>query len=177
MFINNSKFPASIGAYTTIPKAPNGKLIDQTPSTCLYIVHIDIAFGNCMSIGGFKYALIFVDPATQYNWGFGLKLIHHDNIIAAFMAFFAEAGNLARQFFCDCDEKLFVSHLCLFLHLKLLSIISSPAEHQSANGLVESHRKIMVHMPCTYLTEKQMPWLFWYYAIKHSARMINMIPG
>jgi hypothetical protein len=28
-----------------------------------------------------------------------------------------------------------------------------------------------------YLTEKQMPPTFWYYAIKHSARMMNMIPG
>jgi hypothetical protein len=125
LFINNSKFPASIGAYTTIPKAPNGKLIDQTPSTCLYIVHIDIAFGNCMSIGGFKYALIFFDPATQYNWCFGLKLIHHDNIIAAFMAFCAEAGNLAHQFCCDCEEKLFGSRICLFLHLEHSLIVSS----------------------------------------------------
>jgi hypothetical protein len=25
--------------------------------------------------------------------------------------------------------------------------------------------------------EKQMPCTFWYYAIKHSARMMNMIPG
>jgi hypothetical protein len=35
----------------------------------------------------------------------------------------------------------------------------------------------MVHMSRAYLTEKQMPRTFWYYAIKHSARMMNMIPG
>ena len=35
----------------------------------------------------------------------------------------------------------------------------------------------MVHMACAYLTEKQMPRTFWYYAIKHSARIMNMIPG
>ncbi len=34
----------------------------------------------------------------------------------------------------------------------------------------------MVHMLRAYLTEKQMPWTFWYYTIKHSARMMNMIP-
>jgi len=28
-----------------------------------------------------------------------------------------------------------------------------------------------------YLTEKQMPRSFWYYAIKHAAQMMNMIPG
>ena len=32
-------------------------------------------------------------------------------------------------------------------------------------------------MSRAYLTEKQMPWTFWYYTIKHSVRMMNMIPG
>ncbi len=35
----------------------------------------------------------------------------------------------------------------------------------------------MVHMSRAYLTKKQMPQMFWYYAIKHSAQMMNMIPG
>jgi hypothetical protein len=35
----------------------------------------------------------------------------------------------------------------------------------------------MVHMSRAYLTEKQMPRTFWYYPIKCSARMMNMIPG
>jgi hypothetical protein len=35
----------------------------------------------------------------------------------------------------------------------------------------------MVHMSRAYLTEKQMPRTFWYYAIKHSAWMMNMILG
>ena len=32
-------------------------------------------------------------------------------------------------------------------------------------------------MSRAYLTEKQMPRSFWYYAVKHSARMMSMIPG
>jgi hypothetical protein len=35
----------------------------------------------------------------------------------------------------------------------------------------------MVHMARAYLTEKQMPQSFWFYAIVHSTRMINAIPG
>jgi hypothetical protein len=35
----------------------------------------------------------------------------------------------------------------------------------------------MVHMSRAYLTEKQMLHTFWYFAVKHSARMMNMIPG
>ena len=97
-FLDNGEFPVSIGAYTTNPKAPHGKLIDRTPSRYLDIVHIDIAFGDCMSVGGYKYALIFVDRATRFNWCFGVKSLHCDDIISAFLAFCAEAGNLAPQF-------------------------------------------------------------------------------
>ena len=35
----------------------------------------------------------------------------------------------------------------------------------------------MVHMTRAYLTEKQMPWAFWFYAIVHSTNMMNAIPG
>ena len=96
-FLNNGEFPVSLGAYTTIPKAPRGKLINRLPSKYLDVVHIDIAFGDCMSVGGYKYALIFVDRATHFNWCFGLKSLHHDDIISTSLAFRAEAGNLARQ--------------------------------------------------------------------------------
>ena len=75
-----------------------------------------------MSVVGFKYALIFEDRATRFNWCCGLKLLHHNDIISAFLAFCAKAGNLARQFRCDCDEKLFGSHIYLFLHLERSSI-------------------------------------------------------
>jgi hypothetical protein len=36
---------------------------------------MDIAFGDCLSIGGFCYALILVDRTTRYNWTFGLKML------------------------------------------------------------------------------------------------------
>ncbi len=35
----------------------------------------------------------------------------------------------------------------------------------------------MVHMGCTYLTEKQMPRTYWFFAITHAACMMNAIPG
>ena len=81
-----------------MPKAPCGKAIDRTTSKFLDIVHIVISFGDCMSVGAFKYALIFVDQATHFNWCFSLKLLHHDDIIPAFLVFHSEAGSLARQF-------------------------------------------------------------------------------
>jgi hypothetical protein len=60
-FINTGEFPVSIGTYATIPKASRGKPIDHTPAKFLDVVHLNIAFGDCLSIGVFKYALIFGD--------------------------------------------------------------------------------------------------------------------
>ncbi len=174
--LNTGKFPLSLGTYTTIPKAPRGKAIDRHQAKYLDIVHVDIAFGDCFSVGGFKFALIFVDRATCYNWTFGLKLLQHCNVHAAFLAFRDKAGVFAHQFQCDCNEKLFGSTIRSFLHLHQSSIVASPAGRQSSNGLID-HWKIMVHMSQAYLTEKQMPWTFWYYAVKHLARMMNMILG
>ncbi len=128
-------------------------------------------------IGGFKFDLMFVDCATRYTWTFRLKSLQHIDIQAASLAFWDKAGSLARQFRCNCNEKFLGSTVCSFLPLNHSSIAASPAGRQSSNGLIESHWKIMVHTSRAYLTEKQMPRTFWYYAIKHSAQMMNMIPG
>jgi hypothetical protein len=95
----------SLGSYATIPKAPRGKPIDRLPSKYLDIVHVGIAFGDCVSIGGFRYALFFVDCATRYNWTFGLKLLQHNDILSAFLSFWDEAGSFARQLHCNCNKK------------------------------------------------------------------------
>jgi hypothetical protein len=65
--LNTGKFPLSLGTYATIPKAPRGKAIDKHQAKYLNIVHINIAFGDCVSVGGFKFALIFVNRATCYK--------------------------------------------------------------------------------------------------------------
>jgi hypothetical protein len=138
---------------------------------------MDIAFGDCISIGGFCYALNLVDRTTRYNWSFGLKDLTSASIILALRLFKASAGSLARCFYSDCNLKLFGSAVSEYLIDGLLKVVFAPAKRQSANKLVESHWKVMVHMACTYLTEKQMPWSFWFYAIMHTTRLMNTVPG
>jgi hypothetical protein len=93
------------------------------------------------------------------------------------MTFGDEAGSLAKQFCCNCDERLFGSVIWSILHLNHSSIAASPACGQFSNGLVESHWKIMVHMSQAYLTDKQMSCSYWYFTIKHATCMMNMILG
>ncbi len=175
--LNNGKFPIFLGLYATILKPPWGKAIDWLQAKYLDIVHMDITFGDCLSIGGFKYALIFVDRASRYNLTFGLKSLQGNETVLLFGAFCDESRSLAKQFRCNYDEKLFGSGVWSFLHQDKSFIAASLVGRQSANRLVKSHWKIMVHMAHVYLMEKQMLRSFWYFAMKHMARMMNMIPG
>jgi hypothetical protein len=47
------EFPLLLGTYTTIPKAPRGSAIDRKKSFFLDIVHVNIAFGDCVLVGSF----------------------------------------------------------------------------------------------------------------------------
>jgi hypothetical protein len=176
-WIDGGECPPSLGSFATIPKAKRGQPLDKTMYLYLNAVHTDIAFGDCLSVGGYKYALILVNHATRYNWTFGLKSLSSECILLALCLFWAAAGGLAHCFYCDCDAKLFGSAISEYLIDNNSKVVAAPAKCQSTNGLVESHWKTMVHMARAYLTEKQMPRTFWFYAITHAARMMNTIPG
>jgi hypothetical protein len=176
-WVDGGEFPPSIDSFVTIPKAKKGGTLDRTKYHYLDAVHVDIAFGDCISVGGFRYALILVDQATHYNWTFGLKDLSSLSIISVLRLFWASAGSLACCFYLDCDLKLLGSAVSEYLINGLLKVVLAPAKRQSANGLVESQWKVMVHMACAHLTKKQMPRTFWFYAITHAAWLMKANPG
>jgi hypothetical protein len=175
--IDGGKFHVSLGSYATIPKAKWSGPLDRTKYHYLNAVHMDIAFGDCVSVGGNCYALILIGCTTHYNWTFGLKSLSSVDIISALCLFQAAFGLLVHCFYSDCDLKLFGLVVSKYLIDGQSKVVAAPAKHQSANGLVESHWKVMVHMAYAYLTKKQMPHMFWFYAITHVVRMMNAIPG
>jgi hypothetical protein len=175
--MDGGEFPASLGSYAMIPKSNSGGPIGCCKYKYLDVVHMDIAFGNCLTVEGSRYALILVDRATWYNWAFGLKNLLLDAILVAIRLFCAAAGSLVKCFLCDCDLKLFGTAISKYLIDSDSKVVAAPAKRQLSNYLVKSHWKIVVHMGCAYLMEKQMPWTFWFYAIVRLARMMNAIPG
>jgi hypothetical protein len=176
-WVDGREFPPALGSFATIPKAKCSGPLDWTNYKYLDAVHMDIAFGDCLLVGGYKYALILVDRATRYNWTFGLESLCLDNILGATRLFHASVGGLARCFYCDCDAKLFGTAISEYLIDNESKVVATPAKRQSSNGLVEAHWKIMVHMARAYLTEEQMPRTYWFFAVTHVACMMNAIPG
>ncbi len=138
-WVDGGEFPPSLGSFATIPKAKRGQPLNKTRYLYLDAVRMDITFGNCLSVGGYKYALILVNHATQYNWTFGLKLLSSECILSALCLFRAAAGSLAHCFYCNCDAKLFGSAISEYLINNNSKVVAAPAKRQSANGLVESH--------------------------------------
>ena len=121
------QFPTSLRAYTTIPKAKRGKIIDHTKIKYLDVVHMDIVFGDCISIGGLSCALILVDCAICYNWVFSPKSLSVDEVFSTIKYFKTEASILAKELQCDYDKKIFGSAMNLLL-LLLPLVISLPMD-------------------------------------------------
>ena len=138
-WVDGGEFPLSFGSYATIPKLQRRGPLDKTRYKYLDAVHMDIAFGDCVSIKGFRYALILVDRAARYNWAFGLQGLSSSEILSAIRKFRAAAGSLARCFYCDCDRKLFGTAISKYLVDNGSKVVAAPAKRQSSNGLVESH--------------------------------------
>ena len=103
-------------------------------------------------------------------------LVLRPSLLLTSRLFRAAAGWLAHCFYTDCDLKLFGTAISQYLIDNDSKVVVAPAKRQSSNGLVESHWKVKVHMARAYLTERQMPRAFWFYAVAHAARMMNAIP-
>jgi hypothetical protein len=110
----------------------------------------------------------------HYNWTFDLKSLSSEHILGALRL---AASALARCSYSDCNTKLFGTAISEYLISNNSKVIAATARYQSANSLVESHRKTMVHMARACLTKKQMPCSYCFFAITHTARMTNAIPS
>lgn len=174
--IHTGELPPTLGSFATIPNPPRGKPI-KTRRRFLDKVHMDIVFGDCVALGGYRYAIIFVDVATRYCWLFGLTSLTSSEIISAFELLRSDASGVPRRFHSDFDKKLIGGQALKWILTDNSNIKAAPAKRQSSNGLAESTWKTIVKMARAYITEKQVGREYWYFAIKHAAHMLNQVPG
>ncbi len=90
-------------------------------------VHMDIVYGDCMGLGGFRYALLLVDVATRYCWVFGIQTLTSSKLIQAFKAFQELAHGTPKTFHCDFDKKLISGRALKWIRLQKSRIIAAPA--------------------------------------------------
>jgi hypothetical protein len=169
------ELPSTIGDFASITMPNRGKPITKR-RRFLDKVHLDIVFGDCVALGGYRYALLLVDVATRYTWLYGMQTVSSADIIQALETFHSDTGTYPKTFHADFDQKLIGGAALRHIN-KHCRIIAAPARRQSSNGLVESTWKTIVRMARAYITEKQVGREFWYFAIRHAAAMLNQVPG
>ena len=63
--VESGLIPSTTFSFATTTNPPKGKT-NKKRSQYLEKVHTDIVFGDCVPLGGYRYALLFVDLATIY---------------------------------------------------------------------------------------------------------------
>jgi hypothetical protein len=170
------ELPTSLADFATINQPNKGKPLTKKRKY-LDKVHMDIVFGDCLSIGGYRYALVLVDVATRYCWVYGMQALTSNEIISCLEAFRCDADGIPKLFHSDFDKKLIGGKALRWIQEAISRIIAAPSNRQSSNGLVERTWQTLVRMARAYITEKQVGREYWFHAIKNAARMCNQVPG
>ena len=113
---------------------------------------MDIVFGDCVLLGGYRYGLLLVDVATRYCWLYGLTSVTGASAVEALDAFRAEAGGVSCRFHANFDKKLINGKALKWIRANKSNIIAAPAGRQSSNGLVKQTWCAIVQMARAYLT-------------------------
>jgi Reverse transcriptase (RNA-dependent DNA polymerase) len=172
--------PMEIGDVANIRYSRRNTTPVPRPAHYLETVHMDIGYGDCVSIGGFRYVLILIDRTTRFQWLYGLRSLTQSHIIAALEKFHADAGGLPQKIYTDFDPKLISGETEKWLLTRIPSrpcrISAAPSGRQNENGLVERAWQTTVAMARAYITDMQMPRTFWFWALRHATQVSNYIP-
>jgi hypothetical protein len=141
---------------------------------------MDIGYGDCVSIGGFRWVITLRDRTTRFQWLYGLRSLTQRNIIAALEKFHADAGGLPKKIYTDFDPKLIAGETETWLLTKIPNqpcrIHAAPSGRQNENGLVERGWQTIVAMARAYITDMQMPRAYWFWALRHATQVVNYLP-
>ena len=117
---------------------------------------MDIVFGDCVALGGHRYALLLVDVATRYCCLCGMLSLSSTSITSALELFKSEAARLPQRFHSDFDMKLIGENALRWILSNGSNIIAASAGRQSSNGLVERTWRTIIQMAREFITEKQI---------------------
>ena len=90
--INDGDIPLELGDVANIKISRRNKEPIPRPPNFLDVVHMDIGYGDCKSVGGSGYVLLLVDQATRFSWVYALHSLNHKEILSVLLQFVVDAG-------------------------------------------------------------------------------------
>ena len=95
------------GKIATVPKKGCNTTTLQRPERCEDAVQFDIVYGYGTEIGGYRYALWFVDRCSKHIEQYTLKSLASDELLKALSLFHRDmSGRYPDKIIRDCDFKL-----------------------------------------------------------------------
>ena len=117
---------------------------------------MDIVFGECVALGGNRYALLLVGVSTRYCWLYGISSVSSTSITSVLELFKADAGRLPHRFHSDFDRKLIGGNALRWILSNVSNIIVAPNGRQYLNGLPERTWRTIIQMVQAFITQKQV---------------------
>ena len=117
---------------------------------------MDIVFGDCVALGGHRYALLLVDVATRYCWLYGISSLSSTLITLELELFKADVGRLPHMFHSNFDSKFIGGNTLQWILSNGSNIIAAPAGRQSLNGLAELTWSNIIQMAREFITENKV---------------------
>ena len=152
----------------TVPQPPRKHYSD--------LWHMDIGYGPCSAIGGIKYTLLFVDSHSRYKYVYPLKNLK-TSLLRAVKRFFKDVKVKPKLIRTDFDNKLMYGMVGKYIQEeKQVDLESSPPYRQHQNGLVERAWQTAVTMCRNWLTSSLLPTKYWWWGIKRSIEIMNILP-
>ena len=105
---------------------------------------MDIVYGDCLSLGGFCYALLIVDVDTRYTWLYGLTSLTSAHIVSALESHRSDAGSIPKKYHSDFDHRLIGGQALRWIKTNKSKVVAANTGWQSSNGLVERTWRTLV---------------------------------
>lgn len=176
-FIKPSDDLLELGQVVNIKKSRSNKTPLERHDKFLEVVHCDIGFGDCKSIGnGALYCLTLVDRATRYSWIYPLKSLHHESLKPTFQQWFIDCGGCPSRLYADFDPKILEGPTASFLRDHHIFLRGAPSSPQNQNSLVERAWETATNLVRAFITNMQIPKNFWDWALRQSIQVMNYFP-
>ena len=87
-----------------------------------------------------------------------------------------DAGASPHRIYTDFDPKFLEGEMARWFHEQRCKLRAAPSGSQNQNGLVERTWQTVVAMARSYVTDMQMPCVYWYWGIRHAIQISNSLP-
>ena len=99
-----------------------------------------------------------------------------DSIVRALIKTKLDFGRLPSRIYTDFDNRILAGSVEKYANERGCQILGAPAGRQHQNGLVERAWQTITNMCRSYITQYKMPRKYWWWALRHAAQVVNMLP-